>query len=133
MKLALLLALAAAASAQVPAHSVSGTLTIDIADVQVPVPYGTTETKAVISVCSSAQVSRIQVAIAAVDSNGILMFSSNYDVSTTNVANGYCASMVAPDQRIKLTQLTATAANQANIFAPSPSAATSGSMAARQR
>src|SRR5215831_5627639 len=56
MKLVLFLLAAATAFAQVPAHSVLGTVTLDIADISLSVPYGSAESRAAISACSATPV-----------------------------------------------------------------------------
>lgn len=120
MKLAVLLLFAVVAFAQVPAHSVVGALTIDVVDIQVPVAYGTIETKAVISVCSSQQVNRIQLNIFAADSTGASIASATHDAATTQVEGAYCVSAVASVGRSTLTELYAYATTQAHILVPLP-------------
>jgi hypothetical protein len=115
---------------QVPAHSVIGSLTIDVADVDIPVPYGTTETKAVISACSSTQANRIQMNIAMLFPDGTTR-ESFYDLMPpVNTANGYCASMVAMGPRAKIAYVYASAINQVSV---TPPPATSGSTEAQRR
>lgn len=134
MKSALLLMLvsAAVALAQIPAKSVVNGLTIDVADIQVPVPYGAAETKAVISVCSATAVTRIDLEVAVLFPDSV-SHSQVYElVPPTNAGGVYCAAMVALGARAKITYLSATAANRATVMPP-PAPVTSENTAGRRR
>lgn len=93
MKLLWLLTFAAAAFAQVPAHSVVGSVTIDVADVTIPVPYGAgTETKAAISVCSDLASAFATLSISSADSPFVI----DVAVRLVKTASGsYCGVALA--------------------------------------
>ena len=131
MKLALPLVFAAAVFAQVPTHSAVGSLTIDVVDIQVPVTYGTTETKAVISVCSAVAVSQMQVNVTVQLPDGNISGILYAPSPPVNTGTAYCSSIVAVRERANIIFVNATASNAASVTPPAQPTA-SGSMARRQ-
>lgn len=137
MKLLLLLVLfVSAALAQVPtpaqvaAHSVVGNLTIDVTDIQIPVPYGSPETKAMVTVCSSVEVTNMQIYITSGTPEA--QFNSVQDFLVSKAGSAYCGSVVATAERAKITYILANSGSQARIVPVQPPA-TSGSTAAPRR
>lgn len=88
----------------VPSHAVSGDVTIDVADVQVPTSYGNPETRAAISVCTTKQYQQVGIQITGIPaSDG----TQAYDSATPNFPlranNSYCATFVTiiPQKQIQ--------------------------------
>lgn len=120
---ALLLLLAAAALAQVPAHSVVGSLTLDVSDVVVAVPYGPSEAKAVVSVCDTQESQRFQITINSQESPDTI-YGLYYDIATTKAGDLYCGSVVATVPRASI--LSVDVQHGVHFAPPPPTAGSTG-------
>src|SRR5580765_3205942 len=100
--LAVLLILTAPAFAQVPLHSVVGGVTIDVADISIPVPYGPAETRALVTQCSTDEISQVQFTITYFGQDPGIELIMQASVSTVKVNGSYCASVMAPVERAKV-------------------------------
>jgi hypothetical protein len=137
MKTALLLMLvfAAAALAQIPAKSVVNGLAVEVADIQIPVPYGAAETRAMITVCSEQKVTQIQLGTGSQNMTGASDGNAMHYLAPIKAGAAYCASIVGPTERARITQITVTASTYTELYTP-PTAhppATSENTASRQR
>lgn len=128
MKILAFLVLAAGCTfAQVPAHSVISGVTIDVADLPVPVTYGAAETHAVLSACTANPVSSLAFTI---DYDGATapFYAQSWSLAKTD--NGYCTSLVAPVERARILSLVVDQMSSVQILgAPAPS----GTVASRAK
>jgi hypothetical protein len=122
MRLFALLALfALPVAAQVPAHSVVGTVTLDVTDISIPVAYGAAETKAVLSICSSADIPQLWVTVGYNATDGTNdIFDVQYFLTTVKTGNGSCASVVANTARAGIPSVDVQEVRTGH-FAPSTS------------
>ena len=118
---ALALFMAAAALAQVPSHSVVGTLTLDVVDLPVPVPYGQPETKAAISVCDTQESQRFQILVNTQEPSGNT-FSLFFDIPANKIGAVYCVSVVATVARADIPSIDVQ--KVAHFVAPPPASVT---------
>jgi hypothetical protein len=100
-------------------------------DIQVPVTYPTTETKAVISVCSAVAVSQMQVNVTVLLPDDNISGTLYATLPRVNTGTAYCSSIVAVGERAKIIFVDAVASNAASVTSPAQPA-TSGSMARPQ-
>jgi hypothetical protein len=129
--LLILAAIGASAFGQVPAHSVSGGVTLDVADISLPVSYGAAENRAVFSACTATPVSSLAFTI---DYEGapIPFYLQVWSVAKTD--NGYCTSIVAPVARNKIASIVVDQVSTVEITAsPAQPSSSANSSAKRER
>lgn len=103
----------------IPTHSVSGDSTVDISDVDVKTAYGTTETKAAVSVCVSRSYAMVQVQI----TGPTIEVSYQLAPVLKAVTNaGNCATVMAPVDRKGLVSIQVYLANLITIVPIKPAA-----------
>ena len=118
MKLLLPLLFAAAALAQVPTHSVVGSLTMDVADIQVPVPYGAPEAHAAISLCTPDDLIQTLSLTVNIQSAGGDLHGYLQQMPVAKAGAVYCGTIVAPVERALLSSIYVEENRVAQFSAP---------------
>ena len=127
MKLLLFVIAAATAFAQVPAHSVLGTVTVDVADISLTVPYGAAESRAAISACSASPVSVLSFTVDYQDAP-LPFYMESYALTKTD--SGYCTTVLAPVDRRHINSIVVQQTSSVQVANPNAGA---NSAAAAQR
>ena len=102
-----------------PAHSVNGDFTIDLADISIPVPYGTPKTMVAVSICSARQFNQVQVGIASADGVG-----EGKTLLLAKSQNGYCGTFTAAMQAATVAEIDIDATTSLRLTPPKDQSAT---------